>query len=76
VPEALNCEITHFAALRRISDDDNPIRFLGPTEFILHAEKSGRIMEMDRWEIKAVVQKLSWEALINSSLAVNESVPT
>ena len=59
VHDAMSHDIVHFEALLRIADADNPGCFLSPAEFILQAEKSGQIIEIDRWVLQSAVEALS-----------------
>ena len=59
VHEAGNCRITHFEALLRIADEGISGTFHGPAEFIIQAEKSGQIVEIDRWVLETVVARLA-----------------
>ena len=59
VHDAMAYRICHFEALLRIADDENPGAFLSPAEFVMQAEKSGQIIEIDRWVLQTVVEALS-----------------
>ena len=59
VHDAMSHHIVHFEALLRIADEEHPGSFLSPAEFILQAEKSGQIIEIDRWVLQTAVEALS-----------------
>jgi EAL domain-containing protein (putative c-di-GMP-specific phosphodiesterase class I) len=42
-----------------MSDERNPAELIMPSHFIPPAEKSGRILDIDRWVIREVINKLS-----------------
>lgn len=59
VHDAMAQHVVHFEALLRIADEENPGTFFSPAEFIMQAEKSGQIIEIDRWVLRTAVEKLS-----------------
>jgi len=52
-------EVSHYEALVRMIDPDNPDELLLPGSFIPAAERTGRIVDIDRWVIRAAICKLS-----------------
>ena len=64
--------LAHLEALIRMTDTRNPDHLIMPTHFIQLAEKSGRILDIDRWVIREVVRTLAGNAAI-PSIAVNLS---
>jgi diguanylate cyclase (GGDEF)-like protein len=64
--------IHHFEALIRLPDKSNPGRFHSPSEFIGHAETSGRISKIDRWMISNTLKLLAQHPSIEP-IAVNVS---
>ncbi len=64
--------LAHLEALIRMTDTRNPDQLIMPTHFIQLAEKSGRILDIDRWVIREVVRTLAGNAAI-PSIAVNLS---
>jgi diguanylate cyclase (GGDEF)-like protein len=64
--------IHHFEALIRLPDKFNPGMFHNPSEFIGHAEASGRIAKIDRWMISNTIKLLAENPLIEP-IAVNVS---
>jgi diguanylate cyclase (GGDEF)-like protein len=64
--------IHHFEALIRLPDKLNPGKFHSPTEFIGHAEVSGRISKIDRWMISNTIKLLARYPSIEP-IAVNVS---
>ena len=46
-------------ALVRMKDADSPGGIIMPGQFIPHAEKTGKIVDLDRWVIKEVIQLLA-----------------
>jgi diguanylate cyclase (GGDEF)-like protein len=64
--------IHHFEALIRMPDPHNPgVRF-NPGEFIKHAERSGKITQLDRWMIQQSLELLAQYPSF-PSIAVNMS---
>jgi diguanylate cyclase (GGDEF)-like protein/PAS domain S-box-containing protein len=51
--------LSHLEALIRMVDERNPDQLIMPAHFIELAEKSGRILDIDRWVIGTVVQMLA-----------------
>lgn len=64
--------LSHLEALIRMTDERNPDQLIMPAHFIQLAEKSGRILDIDRWVIREVLQRLAGNAAI-PSIAVNLS---
>ena len=64
--------LTHFEVLVRMRDRDEPSRLLMPGQFIPLAEKSGKIIEIDRWVLREAIQMLA-ESKAIPGLAVNIS---
>jgi len=62
----------HFEVLLRMRDKDNPGTMIMPGEFIPVAEKSGKIVDIDRWVLTRSIRMLSDVAAI-PALAVNIS---
>lgn len=65
-------ELAHFEALVRMRDKDNPDRILMPAEFIPMAEKSGKILDIDRWVVREAIEMLAHNENI-PAIAVNIS---
>ena len=51
--------LSHLEALIRMVDERNPEQLIMPAHFIQLAEKSGRILDIDRWVIHEVLRTLS-----------------
>ena len=64
--------LAHLEALIRMTDARSPDQLIMPTHFIQLAEKSGRILDIDRWVIREVVRTLAGSTAI-PSIAVNLS---
>lgn len=64
--------ISHYEALVRMIDPDSPAELLLPGSFIPAAERTGRIVDIDRWVIRAVIRKLADMPAL-PALAVNVS---
>jgi len=64
--------LSHFEVLVRMRDKDDPSLLLMPGQFIPVAEKSGKILEIDRWVLRESIQMLA-ELKSIPSLAVNIS---
>ena len=64
--------LSHLEALIRMTDECDPDQLIMPAHFIQLAEKSGRILDIDRWVIREVLQRLAGNAAI-PSIAVNLS---
>ncbi|MDQ1315205.1 MAG: hypothetical protein QG662_1314 [Pseudomonadota bacterium] len=54
--------LSHLEALVRMTDEGFPEKLIMPSHFILLAEKSGRILDIDRWVLREVVRMLSGNA--------------
>jgi diguanylate cyclase (GGDEF)-like protein/PAS domain S-box-containing protein len=64
--------LSHFEVLVRMRDQDDPSVLLMPGQFIPVAEKSGKILDIDRWVLRESIQMLA-EASSIPALAVNIS---
>jgi diguanylate cyclase (GGDEF)-like protein/PAS domain S-box-containing protein len=64
--------LSHLEALIRMIDERNPGQLIMPVHFIPLAEKSGRIIDIDRWVIREVLRMLAESPAI-PSIAVNLS---
>lgn len=64
--------LSHFEVLARMRDKDDLNSFLMPGQFIPMAEKSGKIVEIDRWVLRESIQMLA-ELKSVPALAVNIS---
>jgi diguanylate cyclase (GGDEF)-like protein/PAS domain S-box-containing protein len=64
--------LAHLEALIRMTDTRSPDQLIMPAHFIQLAEKSGRILDIDRWVIREVVRTLAGNTTI-PSIAVNLS---
>ncbi|MDP3538155.1 MAG: EAL domain-containing protein [Azonexus sp.] len=51
--------ISHYEALVRMIDPNDPGNLLLPGAFIPSAERSGRIVDIDRWVMQAAIRKLA-----------------
>jgi len=51
--------LAHYEVLVRMVDQDDPTRLLMPGQFIPYAEKSGKILDIDRWVIKSAIEMLA-----------------
>jgi len=67
-----NSSLSHLEALIRMVDERNPDQLIMPVHFIQLAEKSGRILDIDRWVISTVLQMLADNPTI-PPIAVNLS---
>jgi diguanylate cyclase (GGDEF)-like protein/PAS domain S-box-containing protein len=64
--------LSHLEVLVRMRDKDDRKAFLMPGQFIPHAEKSGKILDIDRWVLHEAIKMLGEVATI-PALAVNIS---
>jgi len=64
--------LSHLEALIRMTDERNPDQLIMPAHFIQLAEKSGRILDIDRWVIREVLRRLAGNPAI-PSIAINLS---
>jgi len=64
--------LSHFEVLVRMRDKDDPTLLLMPGQFIPVAEKSGKILDIDRWVLRESIQMLAEVSTI-PALAVNIS---
>ncbi len=67
-----DCTLSHLEALVRMHDKENPGKLLMPGSFIPTAEKTGKILDIDRWVIRAVIAQLAAAPQV-PSIAVNIS---
>ena len=59
VHETKTRAVKHYEALVRMVDADNPDQLIAPGVFIPAAERTGRIVDIDRWVIRAAIGKLA-----------------
>ncbi len=64
--------LSHLEALIRMRDEKDPTRLIMPSHFIPVAEKSGRILDIDRWVITAAISVLTQQPQL-PGIAVNLS---
>jgi diguanylate cyclase (GGDEF)-like protein len=64
--------LSHLEALIRMIDERDPAQLIMPVQFIQLAEKSGRILDIDRWVIHEALRMLSSNPAI-PSIAINLS---
>ncbi len=64
--------LSHLEVLVRMLDKDSPGGFIMPGHFISYAEKSGKILDIDRWVLRKSIELLASSPGI-PSLAVNIS---
>ncbi len=65
-------ELAHLEVLIRMVDEQDPTRLIMPGHFIHQAEKSGKILDLDRWVIRESIALLAKSKSV-PSLAVNIS---
>jgi diguanylate cyclase (GGDEF)-like protein/PAS domain S-box-containing protein len=65
-------ELCHVEALVRMLDREDPSRTIMPGSFIPVAEKTGKILDIDRWVVMACVQALARHPRV-SAIALNVS---
>ena len=65
-------QLAHLEALIRMEDEANPGQLIMPGQFIDHAERSGKILEIDRWVIRQSIRLLSTHPQL-PAIAVNIS---
>jgi diguanylate cyclase (GGDEF)-like protein/PAS domain S-box-containing protein len=65
-------KLGHFEVLVRMRDKDDPDHLIMPGEFIPVAEKSGKIVDIDRWVISRAIKTLA-EVPAIPALAINIS---
>ncbi|MDP2962567.1 MAG: EAL domain-containing protein [Sulfurimicrobium sp.] len=68
----LDGSLAHLEALVRMTDVERPDQLIMPGHFIAHAEKNGKIRDIDRWVICECIRLLSGSEQI-PSIAVNIS---
>jgi diguanylate cyclase (GGDEF)-like protein/PAS domain S-box-containing protein len=68
----LDGSLAHLEALVRMIDEERPDQLIMPGHFIAHAEKSGKIRDIDRWVIRESIRLLGSSERI-PSIAVNIS---
>lgn len=67
-----NGEMTHLEALVRMVDEADPAQCILPDQFIGHAEKSGKILDIDRWVMRESIALLAAHPRL-PALAINIS---
>lgn len=67
-----NRNLSHLEALVRMIDEENPEQLIMPGLFIPIAEKTGKILELDRWVIREAITKLAHHPKLRA-MAVNLS---
>lgn len=72
VYRAKDGSLSHFEVLVRMLDKDNPEKLIMPGHFIPFAEKSGKILDIDRWVVRESIALLAGSKDI-PALAVNIS---
>ncbi len=72
VYQASDSSLSHLEALIRMIDERDPGQLIMPGHFIPLAEKSGRILDIDRWVIREVVRRLAGNSAM-PAIAVNLS---
>jgi diguanylate cyclase (GGDEF)-like protein/PAS domain S-box-containing protein len=72
VYHAASGNLAHLEVLVRMVDEQDHERLIMPGHFIPHAEKSGKILDLDRWVIRASIALLAKSKSI-PALAVNIS---
>ncbi|MEJ2793853.1 EAL domain-containing protein [Iodobacter sp. LRB] len=65
-------KLAHLEALVRMKDMQKPDEIIMPGMFIPHAEKTGKIIDIDRWVIRTTIELLGKKANI-PSIAINIS---
>jgi len=69
---SLSGQLSHLEVLVRMVDEEDNTRLIMPGSFIHHAEKSGQILNLDRWVISESIALLAKSTLI-PALAINIS---
>lgn len=69
---ASNGHLAHLEALIRMEDESTPGNVFLPGQFIPHAEKSGKILDIDRWVIRESIRTLALHPHL-SAIAINVS---
>lgn len=72
VYRADNGELAHLEALLRMTSDTDPGQSITPDQFIGHAERSGRILDIDHWVVRESVALLAAHPRL-PALAINIS---
>ncbi|BFI97493.1 MAG: hypothetical protein RSP_30030 [Rhodanobacter sp.] len=72
VYRADNGELAHLEALLRMASENDPALCITPDQFIGHAERSGKILEIDRWVVRESVALLAAHPRL-PALAINIS---
>ena len=75
IHDSLTRKISHYEVLIRMLDAEKPSELLLPGSFIPAAERTGRIVDIDRWVVQAAIEKLAHVPDL-PSLAVNVSART
>ena len=65
-------QLAHLEALIRMEDEANPGQLIMPGQFIDHAERSGKILEIDRWVVRQSIRLLATHPQL-PAIAINIS---
>lgn len=69
---ASDLSLKHLEALVRMRNEDNPAQPIMPGHFIPHAEKTGKILDIDRWVVVESIKRLAQHQTV-PAIAVNIS---
>lgn len=58
VYHAASGQLSHLEVLIRMVDESDPTRLIMPGHFIAYAEKSGKILDIDRWVLRESIARL------------------
>ena len=59
VHRAADLDVAYNEALVRMEDENDPTRLISPADFVPHAERSGKIRQIDRWVFETCVEQLA-----------------
>ena len=71
VVRAADLRVVYHEALLRMVDEHDPSRLISPAQFVPHAERSGKIRQIDRWVFECCVQQL---AALNESVCISANL--
>ena len=73
VHRAADLSIAYHEALVRMVDEEDPSQLISPARFVPHAERSGKIRQIDRWVFESCIEQL---ATTNDSICLAANLST
>ena len=71
VVRTADLRVVYHEAFLRMVDERDPSRLISPAQFVPHAERSGKIRQIDHWVFESCVQQL---AALNESVCISANL--